>query len=49
MDHWDIPGGFCNPDEHPAAAAEREVYEETGITVRTTDLLGIWMDTYETD
>ncbi|MGH2852667.1 MAG: NUDIX hydrolase [Solirubrobacteraceae bacterium] len=39
-------GGFCNFDEHPASTAEREVYEETGIKVRTTGILGIWMDTY---
>jgi 8-oxo-dGTP diphosphatase len=47
LHHWDIPGGFCNANEHPSAAAEREVYEETGITVRTTGLLGIWMDVYD--
>lgn len=45
--HWDIPGGFCNINEHPSATAEREVFEETGIRIRATSLLGIWMDVYD--
>jgi ADP-ribose pyrophosphatase YjhB (NUDIX family) len=44
--HWDTPGGFCGPDEHPILTAEREVLEETGLAVRITGLLGIWMDQY---
>src|SRR4051794_4274090 len=40
---WDIPGGFCEPREHPAAAAEREVREETGLEVRVADLVGMWI------
>jgi ADP-ribose pyrophosphatase YjhB (NUDIX family) len=44
--HWDTPGGFCGPDEHPLLTAEREVLEETGLAVRITGLLGIWMDQY---
>lgn len=47
FDCWDIPGGFCNGDEHPESAAVREVREETGLDVRLTGLLGMWMDTYE--
>lgn len=43
---WDIPGGFCEPDEHPADAVVREVREEVGLDVLVTGLLGIWMDTY---
>lgn len=43
---WDVPGGFCDPDEHPAQTVVREVREETGLEVVVGDLLGIWMDTY---
>ena len=44
--YWDTPGGFCGSDEHPILTAEREVLEETGLAVRITGLLGIWMDQY---
>jgi 8-oxo-dGTP pyrophosphatase MutT (NUDIX family) len=30
-DTWTIPGGIIDPGEHPADAAVRECYEETGI------------------
>jgi 8-oxo-dGTP diphosphatase len=45
--HWDIPGGFCEVDEHPAETALREVREETGLEVELTGLLGLWLDAYE--
>ena len=44
--YWDIPGGFCEADEHPAEAALREVREETGLAVELTGLLGLWLDEY---
>jgi 8-oxo-dGTP diphosphatase len=31
--YWEFPGGKCEPGESPAAAAERECLEETGLTV----------------
>jgi len=43
---WDIPGGFCEATEHPIETAAREVLEETGLRVRITGFLGMWLDTY---
>jgi ADP-ribose pyrophosphatase YjhB (NUDIX family) len=43
---WDVPGGFCEADEHPMAAAERELAEELGVTGRATAYVGTWMDVY---
>lgn len=43
---WDIPGGFCDPAEHPEATAIREVLEEVGLDITITGFLGIWMDVY---
>lgn len=44
---WCAPGGFCEPGEHPIATAEREVHEETGLPVRVTGFIGIWVSSYE--
>ena len=46
--YWDIPGGFLEPGEHPEAGAMREIFEETGLQIQLGDLLGIFMDIYET-
>lgn len=47
QNHWDVPGGFCEPGEHPIQTAERELLEETGFHVRVVGFLGIWPDRYE--
>ena len=36
-----LPGGVIEQDESPAAAAEREVLEETGLHVRVSRLLAV--------
>jgi ADP-ribose pyrophosphatase YjhB (NUDIX family) len=43
---WTVPGGFCEAGEHPRAAAERELSEETGLPGRAVAYLGTWMDRY---
>lgn len=43
---WDIPGGFCEAEEHPFDAARREAKEETGLDVEITGFLGLWLDRY---
>lgn len=35
---WNLPAGYVEVDETPAAAAEREVLEECGLDVRATEL-----------
>jgi 8-oxo-dGTP diphosphatase len=46
LGYWDIPGGFCEVDEHPTETAIREVREETGLEIELTGLLGLWLDDY---
>ena len=43
---WEVPGGFCEPGEHPAGAAERELGEELGLRGRAVAYLGSWIDSY---
>jgi ADP-ribose pyrophosphatase YjhB (NUDIX family) len=43
---WCAPGGFCEGDEHPVLAAEREILEEAGVRARVRGFLGIWLDRY---
>ncbi len=39
---WCPPGGWADVGDAPSVAVEREVVEETGLTVRATRLLGLW-------
>jgi ADP-ribose pyrophosphatase YjhB (NUDIX family) len=39
--HWSLPSGRREPGEAAAAAAAREVLEETGLVVEVGDLLGV--------
>jgi 8-oxo-dGTP pyrophosphatase MutT (NUDIX family) len=41
-DYWTLPGGAIDPDELPASAAVRECWEETGLHVELTKLIGIF-------
>ena len=36
---WEVPGGYVDPGEHSAAAAAREVEEETGWRPRAVEFL----------
>jgi 8-oxo-dGTP diphosphatase len=46
---WDIPGGFLQHGEHPEAGLVRELFEETGVEVRPTALIGMYLDVYADD
>ena len=39
---WCLPGGGMEPGESAAEACEREVFEETGLSVRVRRLVGIY-------
>jgi 8-oxo-dGTP pyrophosphatase MutT (NUDIX family) len=42
MDLWAAPGGAIEPDEAPADAAVREMWEETGLLVTPSGVLGVY-------
>jgi ADP-ribose pyrophosphatase YjhB (NUDIX family) len=46
---WDIPGGFCGPDETPESCAVRELWEETGCEIELTGFVAHLIDTYGDD
>ena len=39
---WVLPGGLIEPGEHPADAAVRETWEETGLIVEPAAILGVF-------
>ena len=39
---WVLPGGLIEPGEHPADAAVREAFEETGLIVEPAGILGVF-------
>lgn len=41
---WCVPGGAMEAGESAAEACEREVWEETGLRVRASRLIGIYSD-----
>jgi ADP-ribose pyrophosphatase YjhB (NUDIX family) len=45
-DWWDVPGGFMEAGETPEEAVAREVAEESGLEVKSLELLAIFPDTY---
>ena len=42
LGEWSIPGGMLELGETVRQGAEREALEETGLVVRTTELLGVF-------
>ena len=42
--HWGLPGGYVERGESVAAAAVREVFEETGVRVALGRLVGVYSD-----
>jgi 8-oxo-dGTP diphosphatase len=42
LGHWGLPGGFCEWKETTEDCCARETLEETGLTVRVGELLGVY-------
>lgn len=44
LGHWSFPSGYVDQGELPEAAAIREVYEETDVTIVIDGLLGVYAE-----
>lgn len=44
--YWGLPGGKIEPGEKPQIALHRELHEEVGITVSTSEFIGIVQHDY---
>lgn len=42
--NWELPGGGCLPGEPPSRGAERELQEETGLSLRDGSLSGVYFE-----
>ena len=41
-DQWGLPGGAVEPNEQPTTAAVREMWEETGLHVKLTEVRAVY-------
>ena len=41
---WVLPGGAMDPGESIVQAAVREIYEESGLNIKVTRLIGVYSD-----
>lgn len=42
-DEWELPGGRLEPDESPEQCVQREIQEETGLTVTVDKIIDSWV------